>query len=374
MNLMLTEDQNLIKDTAQKFLQSRIPTASVRAQRDNPQGFSADLWDALAQQGWLGLALPENYAGAGAGFFEACLLVEQMGWAAIPTPFLTTLAASLAIYRYGSAEQQATWLPAIATGRRIVSYARPGGGLSTPPMTALLRGNHYELQGTAWFVPFANVAHAFIVAAATDPAQPDRLTVFVVDGEADLNIHRRPLDSIGWDHPHHVKFSHVAVPCTAILGEAESGGAVVDALEAWGAAASAVEMAGGAQRVLDLTVEYATQRTQFDRPIGSFQAVQHHCANMAIDVLSARFMAYEAAWRLSEGLPAGRETAMAKAWVGDAYLRVVDLGHQVHGAIGFTQDHDLQFYLRHAMAASLNFGDTDLQWERVADSLGLPRA
>ena len=130
-------------------------------------------------------------------------------------------------------------------------------------------------------------------------------------------------------------------------------------------------MIGGAGRVLDMTLEYANMREQFGRPIGSFQAIQHHCADMAVDVLGARLIAYEAIWRLSEGLEAAAEVSMAKAWVSDAYLRVCALAHQVHGAIGFTKEHDLQLYSRAAEAAAASFGDADLHREKTAERLGL---
>ena len=130
-------------------------------------------------------------------------------------------------------------------------------------------------------------------------------------------------------------------------------------------------MVGGSQQVLDMTVEYAQQRVQFGRPIGSFQAVQHHCANMATDVEGTRYITYQAAWRLSEGLPSKLEVAAAKAWVSEAYQRVCALGHQCHGAIGFTKEHNMQLYSRRAKAAELAFGDADLHLEKVADAIGL---
>jgi alkylation response protein AidB-like acyl-CoA dehydrogenase len=146
----------------------------------------------------------------------------------------------------------------------------------------------------------------------------------------------------------------------------------VDAISAYGAAAACAEMVGGAQRVLDLTIEYAAGREQFGRPIGAFQAVQHHCADMAIDVLGSRFIAYEAIWRLAAGREAAAEVSMAKAWVSEAYERVCALGHQVHGAIGFTWEHDLHLFSRHALAAAASFGDDDLHLDRLAGLIGLP--
>ena len=140
---------------------------------------------------------------------------------------------------------------------------------------------------------------------------------------------------------------------------------------AWGAIGKCAEMVGGAEQVLDMTVEYAKQRTQFGRPIGSFQAIQHHCANMATDVEGSRYITYQAAWLLSEGEAASQEVAMAKAWVSDAYRRICALGHQCHGAIGFTKEHNMQLYSRRAKAAELAFGDTDYHLETVADGIGL---
>ena len=139
----------------------------------------------------------------------------------------------------------------------------------------------------------------------------------------------------------------------------------------WGAAGKCAEMVGGAQRVLDMTVDYAKQRVQFGRPIGSFQAVQHHCANMASDVEGCRFIAAQAAWRLSEGEPAEQDIAIAKAWVSEAYRRICATGHQVHGAIGFTKEHNMQLYSRRAKEAELAFGDADFHLETVAQGIGL---
>jgi alkylation response protein AidB-like acyl-CoA dehydrogenase len=146
-------------------------------------------------------------------------------------------------------------------------------------------------------------------------------------------------------------------------------GATAGPVESYGAAATCAEMVGGAQAVLDLTVEYAKTREQFGKPIGTFQAVQHHCANSAIDVLGARFIAYEAIWHLAEGKEA--EVSVAKAWVSEAYERVCALAHQVHGAIGFTAEHDLHHYTRHAMSTALSFGDADTHYDRLATQLGI---
>jgi alkylation response protein AidB-like acyl-CoA dehydrogenase len=310
------------------------------------------------------------------GFLEACLLVEEMGAAQVPSPFLQTVACCApAVARHGTEDQKACWLGAIAEGRVLV-YARAaprgGWGPDGSTVTATAVGTGFALDGVARFVPFGHVAQDVLVLAQVPGGG---LTAFLVDG-ADRGLTRERLDVVGPYAEHHLGFAGVAVPADRVLGGVGGGGAVAASAGAFGAAATCAEMVGGAQRVLDMTVAYATQREQFGRPVGSFQAVQHHCADMAIDVLTARFISYEAIWRLTAPGQSAAEVALtvatAKAWVSDACQRVVALGHQVHGAIGFTGEHDLHHYLRHAISAALAFGDGDFHTDRVADQLGLP--
>ncbi|MFC1862061.1 acyl-CoA dehydrogenase family protein, partial [Chloroflexota bacterium] len=163
----------------------------------------------------------------------------------------------------------------------------------------------------------------------------------------------------------------VRVPKGNILGQLDQGWGIVQKAIERAAAAKCCEMVGTIQRVLEMTVDYAKERKQFDRPIGSFQVIQHYCANMATDVDGSRFTVYQAAWMLSEGLPCAKEVAIAKAWVGEAYGRISTLAHQIHGAIGCTIDHDLQFYTKRGKAAVLTFGSGDFYREVVAQEMGL---
>jgi alkylation response protein AidB-like acyl-CoA dehydrogenase len=357
MDLTLTEDQELIKSTAAELLESRSATAGARAVADDPAGYSAALWKEMAELGWMGLAVPESYGGLGMGFLEVCLLIEEMGRFQVPSPFLPTVACCAPpIAAFGTDEQKADWLDAIARGRVISPIPRrwdsPGADL-----VATETADGFVLDGTALFVPYAHVADHLLVAA-------DDAALLVDTASPGISV--EPLTVIGPGRPHRVVFSGVAVPADRALARGAA-----DAISSYGAAATCAEMVGAAQRVLDLTIEYATQRKQFGKPIGGFQAVQHHCADMATDVLSSRFISYEAIWRLSAGLDATTEISMAKAWVSEAYQRVCTLGHQVHGAIGFTHEHDLHLYSGHAMSAALTFGDGDFHWERVASHLGL---
>jgi len=371
MDLTLTEEQEFIKNAARDLLAKECTPAHVRAMEEDSRGYSTELWRKMAELGWMGLALPEAHGGVGYGFLDLCVLIEEQGRVRLPGPFLETVVlGALPIERFGTAAQKSDYLAAIAGGERIMVYAEaePGATWSTDDveLAAAPDGDHFVLNGTKLYVPYAHVADDVLVVARTG----EGITLFVVDAE-DPGVSCEPLETIGRDHQCRVVLENVRVPKGNVLGGVDGGRDVVDAIRAWGAAAKSIQMVGGAQRVLDMTLEYANQREQFGRPIGTFQAVQHHCANMAVDVIGARFIAYEAIWRLDEGLDAAREVSMAKAWASDAYRRVCTLGHQVHGAIGFTKEHDLQLYSRHAVASELAFGDGDHHRELLAQQLGL---
>ncbi|MPZ81316.1 MAG: acyl-CoA dehydrogenase [Actinophytocola sp.] len=316
MDLTLTEDQELIQRTAREFLAAH-DGASARFVAADPAGYSAGVWKEIVELGWTGLAFDESL---GAGFLEACLLVEELGRFAVPSPLASAVSCGMAVESLRDE---------VAAGR-VYTFAS-------------------AVDGVASLVPYAASADGFVVA--------DGDSVTVVSEAADITRQ----DVIGLEPKYRVRFSAPGTPVD-----------VDPALVAsFGAAAVCAEMVGGAQAVLDATVSYASQREQFGKPIGAFQAVQHHCANMAIDVLGARFIAYEAIWRLGRGLPAATEVAVAKSWVSEAYQRVCALGHQVHGAIGFTAEHDLHYYTRHAIASALSYGDPDTHTEALAHHLGL---
>lgn len=269
-----------------------------------------DVWKEITALGWQALPF-EDF-----GFLEACLLVEELGRARVVTPYLSTVVCGFA--------------------------------LSPPLLDEIASGAVYA------YVPFSGVLVPWA-------AEADRLLVttpsgVVVAAQADVTC--TPVSVVG-----------PAPTCRVEYGSLT--GSPLPPVEPFGTAATCAEMVGGAQAVLDMTVEYAKTRSQFGRPIGTFQAVQHHCANMAIDVLSARFIAYEAIWHLGQGRAAPVEVSVAKAWVSEAYERVCALAHQVHGAIGFTAEHELHHYTRHAMSASLSYGDADTHTERLAELLGI---
>ena len=374
MDLGLDEAQQMLRNSARAFLEAECPDTYVREMERDPRGYTPELWQKMAEQGWLGLIVPERYGGVGLSFLDLSILLEEMGRAMLPGPFFSTVVmAGMAVLDAGSEEQKQEILPRIADGQLIMTMAltEPSArwdakGVET---AAESEGEGFLINGTKLFVPDAGVADYMVVAARTGDAEED-ISLFLVPRESD-GVSLTPLKTIAQDKQFEVFLEGVRVPSSALLGGMNEGWRTVEKVLQWGAVGKCAEMVGGSQQVLDMTVEYAQQRVQFGRPIGSFQAVQHHCANMATDVEGTRYITYQAAWRLSEGLPSETEVATAKAWVSEAYQRVCALGHQCHGAIGFTKEHNMQLYSRRAKAAELAFGDADLHLEKVADAIGL---
>ena len=375
MDLGLNETQQMLKNSAREFLQAECPDTYVRAMEEDARGYTPDMWQKIAEQGWLGLIFPEEYGGVGLTYLDLSVLLEEMGRALLPGPFFSTIVmGGMAIMDAGTDEQKRRLLPQICDGQHIVTLALTepsarwdAAGIQTT--AAQNADGAWTLNGTKLFVPNAHVADTYIVAARTGDAERD-ITLFFVPGDAD-GVTQTLLKTIASDRQSEITLDSVSLPSEAALGEVNKGWDTIEKVLAWGAIGKCAEMVGGAEQVLEMTVEYAKQRTQFGRPIGSFQAIQHHCANMATDVEGSRYITYQAAWLLSEGEAAAQEVAMAKAWVSDAYRRICALGHQCHGAIGFTKEHNMQLYSRRAKAAELAFGDTDFHLETVADGLGI---
>ncbi len=375
MDLGLNETQQMLKNSAREFLQAECPDTYVRAMEEDARGYTPDMWQKIAEQGWLGLIFPEEYGGVGLTYLDLSVLLEEMGRALLPGPFFSTIVmGGMAIMDAGTDEQKRRLLPQICDGQHIVTLALTepsarwdAAGIQTT--AAQNADGAWTLNGTKLFVPNAHVADTYIVAARTGDAERD-VTLFFVPGDAD-GVTQTLLKTIASDRQSEITLDGVSLSAEAALGEVNKGWDTIEKVLAWGAIGKCAEMVGGAEQVLEMTVEYAKQRTQFGRPIGSFQAIQHHCANMATDVEGSRYITYQAAWLLSEGEAAAQEVAMAKAWVSDAYRRICALGHQCHGAIGFTKEHNMQLYSRRAKAAELAFGDTDFHLETVADGLGI---
>ena len=374
MDLGLNEAQQMLKNSAQEFLEAECPDTYVREMEEDENGYTSEMWQKLAEQGWLGLIIPEKYGGVELEFQDLAILLEEMGRYMLPGPYFSNVVlGGMSIMDSGTEEQKQEYLPRLAEGQIIVTLAlnEPSGRWDAEgiQLAATENGDNYTLNGTKLFVPNAHVSDYIVVAARTGSGEND-ISLFIVSSQTN-GVNQTLLKTIASDRQSEVSFDNVSVSSSSLLGEKNQGWKTIEKVLKWGAIGKCAEMSGGGQSVLDMTVEYAKQRTQFGRPIGTFQAIQHHCANMATDVEGAKFITYQAAWMLSEGLPADREVAMAKAWVSDSYKRVCALGHQSHGAIGFTKEHNMQLYSRRAKAAELAFGDSDLHLDKVAEIIGL---
>mgnify|MGYP006117306915 FL=1 len=363
MDLGLTEIQQMLKNSAREFLSQECPLTLVRELEESNEGHSEALWKQVVSLGWTGLVFPEEFGGTGANFSDLAVLLEEMGRSLLPTPFFSTVVlGGLTVLDTGSDLQKQQIIPKICDGSHILTVAmleREGSYQSWGVhMTASLSGSNYVLNGTKLFVPDADVAHSVLVVARTTESDDTNygITIFVVPMDSE-GITVSLLSSIGGERQCEVVFSDVAIPNGNVIGGIDLGWPIVEKMLQRAVAANCIEMLGGAEAVLDMTVEYAKQRTQFGRPIGSFQAIQHHCANMASDVEGSRHMAYQAAWRISENLQCAREVSMAKVWVTGAYSRICSTAHQCHGAIGFTKEHNLQLYTRRAKVQQLMYGD-----------------
>jgi alkylation response protein AidB-like acyl-CoA dehydrogenase len=374
MRLALTEEQEMLKKTARDFLADKCQKKFVKQMEESETGYSRELWQEMAELGWMGLAFPEKYGGGGMKFLDLAVLLEELGRACLPGPFFSTVVlAGLPIMDLGSQEQKQEYLPKLIHEKKIFTLAltEPGYHHYHAPsitVTASPDGSHYIINGTKLFVPDAHISDYILCVAKTKPK--GEIAIFLVEGK-NPRVNCNVLKTISSDKLCEVVFDQMPVPNANILGQLNQGWSAVQKVIERAALGKCCEMVGNLQRVLEMTVDYAKERKQFDRPIGALQIIQHYCADMATDIDGARFSTYQAAWMLSEGLPCTKEIAIAKAWTSQASQRVVALAHQIHGAIGVTIEHDLHYYTKRAKAAELAFGDANFYREVVAKEMGL---
>ncbi|MBW2408147.1 MAG: acyl-CoA/acyl-ACP dehydrogenase [Deltaproteobacteria bacterium] len=377
MDLDLSKEQKILKRAAQDFLKKECPPSLLREMKDDERGYPPKLWDQMVDLGWTGVVIPEKYGGIGGSYLDLCILLEAMGEVCCPGPFFSTVVlGGLTLSAAGTEEQKRKYLPKIADGDLIFALAITEPGIwydiSRIAMSATIDNDDFILNGTKLFVENGHIADYIICVAHADSkdASEDGLALFLVDKKS-RGIRCSLQKTLGYDRQCEILFDQVRVPKSQVLGNTGPVSDTIKRLQQQAAVAKCAELVGGIQRAFDMTVKYAKDRKQFGRPIGSFQAVQHHCANMVMDVDGSRFMTYQAAWKISEGLAANKEAAMAKAWTSDASRRVTSLAHQIHGAISFTEEYDVHLFYRRAKSGEVAFGDAAYHLEKVAEQLGL---
>jgi alkylation response protein AidB-like acyl-CoA dehydrogenase len=380
MDFGFSDEQDMLRQTARAFLEEHCPTTFVRQMMEDDKGYSPDLWKEMAELGWLGLAFPEAYGGQGFGFVDLTVILEEMGAALLPSPFLSTVVlAGQTILIGGSEAQKKTSLPRIADGSLIATLAmtEPSGRFDADGITAVKatpEGEGFSISGTKLFVPDAHVAEVMVVAARTKEAGDKSfgVSLFLVDSNSP-GISVTLLKTMDQTRKQcEVVFDQVRVGRDRLIGMLDMGWPILQKVLNLATVSLCAEMVGGAQRVLDLSVAYAKERVQFGRPIGSFQAIKHKCAEMMLQVESAKSAAYYAAWAVDEDVPeAPLAVSMAKAYCSDAYRNTAGEGIQVHGGIGFTWEHDMHLYFKRAKYAEFTFGDATYHRELVAQELNL---
>jgi alkylation response protein AidB-like acyl-CoA dehydrogenase len=361
MNLTLTPDQEMLVRSARGVLARTCTPADVRALERDPRGFDPARWRELAALGWLGMELPAADGGQGVGFLEVALLLEEMGRVLLPVPFVSSVVvAAPLVGALGGEKERRRWLSAIAAGECVATLALAEPGWRDLHGTPGLHADGGRLSGTKTFVPFAAEADLLLV-AVEGPS-----LAAVERGAAGLACER--VATLGGDPLYDVRFDGVRATPLGVPGAA--GPALARALDR-GAVGTLAFMVGAAERTLEMTVAHAGTREQFGRPIGSFQAVAHRCVDMRTDVDALRWLVYQASWALDALADATLAVAAAQAYGGPALRRVFMHAHQVHGAIGFSTEHDLHLFTRRAKAAELTWGTSTAHHERVAKAMGL---
>jgi alkylation response protein AidB-like acyl-CoA dehydrogenase len=371
-----SEEQEMLRQSARNLLEKECPSTAVRALMAEERGCDQQLWKKMAELGWMGLVVPEEYGGAALNYIDLVLVLEEMGRVVLPSPFIWTIMVAEAMKRAGSVAQKRALLPKIAAGDLVgtLAWLEPAAAWDASSITLRARadGAGYVLDGVKLFVNDGHIADYLLVAARTGGAGADGITLFILD-RARAGITVTPLATMDQTRKlTEVSFAEVKAGAGDVVGEVGRGWRLLTEIVDRGKVLLAAEMMGGAQKVLDMTVDYAKIRVQFGRPIGSFQAVQHKCANMMVDVEGAKSAVYYAAWAVSNNVPeAALAAAVAKAGASDAYRRVSGEGIQLHGGIGFTWDHDLHLYFKRAKSSEFTFGDATYNRELVAQGLNL---
>jgi alkylation response protein AidB-like acyl-CoA dehydrogenase len=380
MDFSLNAEQEKLQKTAREFLEKECPESLVRELEERDTDYSAQLWRKMADMGWLGLIYPRKYGGKGGNFLDLTVLYEEMGRAMLPGPHLSTVLCGLTILVAGSEKQKAEFLSRMARGNLIMALA-----LTEPQSTwdgktwdaegvtvrATRRGENYFINGTKLFVHDANVADYLLCVTRTKAGARAEtgITLFLVDAKSP-GVRCTLLKTTAGDKQCEVVFDKVKVPAKNMVGQLDGGWAHLARVMQQGAVLACAEMVGAGQRTLELTVDYAKSRIQFDMPIGINQYVQDHCVNLLSYIEGSRWVTYKAAWKISEGLPYDMEVAIAKAWTSEGHEKAGWHAHQVHAGVGYTTDTGvLPLYTRRGKSLELYLGDTEYHLERVAQQM-----
>lgn len=374
MEVHLSEDQVQMADQARRFCENLLSMDYVRSMVEDERGVTEAVWNKMAEMGWMGMYLPEAYGGLGLSLLDLSVVLEEMGRALAPGPFFSTvLLAAATIAQAGTEEQKKRYLPEMASGALLGSLAlhEPEGGAdpSYVGMTARPRAGGYTLSGTKLFVPDAHTAQVLVCVARPGGRgrKGDKPALFLLKTEAPgLTTTLLPTMD-GTRKLCAVELRRVRAQADDVLGDLASGWEALEKVLQRAAVGLSAECVGGAQRAMEIATEYAKVRVQFDQPIGSFQSIKHRCAQMFVEVESARSVLYWAAWAQDHGDPmeAALSASVAKAYCSEAYRNASASAIQVLGGTGFSWEHDIHLYLKRAKANEVTLGDSVYHRERI---------
>jgi alkylation response protein AidB-like acyl-CoA dehydrogenase len=355
MDFSFDEEQLAVSELAQQILEDQLGHDALKEHAASGEPFPARVWDELAKAGLVGIALPTEFGGAGLGFTSACLVLEQVGRTTAPVPYLASVVlGGLPVAEFGSDALKADLLPDVADGSIILTAALQEEGTTParPQVEARREGDDWRLSGTKSMVPFGLQADRVLVPARVGEGE---VAVFVVRADAD-GVSQEALDTTSGLPESVLELGDVPVATGDQLGTVEQGGEIIDWIVQRATAAMCATAIGVCAEALHLTAEYTKTREQFDRPIATFQAVGQRAADAFIDTEAVRLTAWQAVWRLSEGLPAAEQVAVAKFWTAEGGQRVVHAAQHLHGGMGVDRDYPLHRYFLWAKQLELGLG------------------
>jgi alkylation response protein AidB-like acyl-CoA dehydrogenase len=373
---LLNEDEELLKNSAREFFAQECPASLVRDMEADELGYPPDLWRKIAGLGWLSFALPAAYGGDGAPLQHVGLLLEEMGRAAVPLPFLSTMVPALLIAEAGPEAQRRDLLSGVARGEILLTWALSERDPRHTPETihteAVLDGDHFVVTGNKLFVDNFNAADKCLLACRTAPASSTHagISLLLLDTKSP-GISHTLLPTLAGDRQSEVVLHQVRVPATHLLGAVHQGWPMVERLLEVATALLCAQIVGATRKAVDMAVEYARWRVAFGRPIGAFQAIQHMCADMVTWVDGAQLLTYEALWHIDQGLAASLAVATAKAFCNDRCQAALRHANQIHGGVAQIKEFDLNLWYRRAAAWTMKLGTTFEQRGKIARALAL---
>ena len=374
MDILPSEEEQLLKNAARDFLEAEVSTALVREMELDENGYPPDLWRQMADLGWLGLAIPEEYGGQGLPLTYLGMVMEELGRVLAPVPLHSTMVAALTIAEAGTEAQKRDLLPAVCSGDMVMTWAVIERDPRLIPSAIVEQaqpdGDGWILNGTKMFVDNFNVSRRCLVAVRTAPASPNSegISLFLIDPNG-TGVSQTPLVTIAKDKQSRVSLDNVRVSPADLVGELHNGWPVAERMLERATALLCCQMVGATRKDAELAIDYAKNRVAFGRPIASFQSIQHMCADMLLFADGAQLLTYEALWKMDQGLPAGVEVSQAKAFANEKCEHVVRQSQVIHGGIGFMMEFDLHLWLRRVSAWTMRLGTTFDHRAKIASAL-----